>query len=166
MTRRAATVQALTRDADTASGQIQIDGANGPIDVRRTDRDHYEVTIDGHRVEVIVGQGPNADWGWVNGRTFYWPHPDPHGGTADTLSDQAAGTAESADIVSTMPATVSQLAVTVGQRVSKGDTLVTLEAMKMEIPLRAPRDAHVAAIHCAEGDTVQPGVVLIDLADN
>ena len=84
-------------------------------------------------------------------------------GTAETLAEDATGA--SADIASTMPATVSQLAVTVGQRVSRGDTLVMLQAMKMEIPLRAPRDAHIAAILCAEGDTVEPGVILVELAD-
>jgi acetyl/propionyl-CoA carboxylase alpha subunit len=164
-TRRIATVQALTRDADAASGQIQIDGVHGSIDVRRFDRNSYEVTLAGQRFEVLVAQGPNADWGWVNGLTFCWPHLAQRE-DREALPDSAAGVGVSADIVSTMPATVSQLAVTVGQRVSQGDTLVLLEAMKMEIPLRAPRDARVAAIHCAEGDTIEPGVTLVDLADS
>lgn len=162
-TRRATTVQTLTRNADVASGQIQLDGVASPVDVRRLDRDSYEVTIDGHRYEVIVAKGPDADWGWVNGRTFRWPHMAQREGTTETLADDATGA--SADIASTMPATVSQLAVTVGQRVSRGDTLVMLEAMKMELPLRAPRDAQVTAIHCAQGDTVEPGVILVELAD-
>ena len=161
--RQATTVQAITRDADAAGGQIQIDGVDGPVDVRRLDRDSYAVTIDGHSFEVIVAKGPDADWGWVNGRTFRWPHLAQREGTAEALADNATGA--SADIASTMPATVSQVAVTVGQRVSRGDTLMMLEAMKMEIPLRAPRNAHVAAIHCAEGDTVEPGAILVDLAD-
>jgi 3-methylcrotonyl-CoA carboxylase alpha subunit len=35
--------------------------------------------------------------------------------------------------------------------------------MKMELPIRAPRDGVVTAVHCREGDLVQPGVVLVDL---
>ena len=161
--RQATTVQTLRRNADAASGQIQVDGVDRQVDVRRLDRDSYEVTIDGHPFEVIVAKGPDADWGWVNGRTFRWPHVTQREGTAEALADDATGA--SADIASTMPATVSQLAVTVGQRVSRGDTLVMLEAMKMEIPLRAPRDAHIAAILCAEGYTVEPSVILVELAD-
>jgi biotin carboxyl carrier protein len=38
-----------------------------------------------------------------------------------------------------------------------------LEAMKMELPIRAPRDARVKAIACRQGDLVQPGVPLLEL---
>jgi acetyl/propionyl-CoA carboxylase alpha subunit len=64
-----------------------------------------------------------------------------------------------------MPATVIRLLVKPGQAVQRGESLVLLEAMKMELPLRAPHDAVVAAIRCAEGDMVQPGTPLVDLAE-
>jgi biotin carboxyl carrier protein len=47
--------------------------------------------------------------------------------------------------------------------VKKGDTLLLLEAMKMELPLRASGDATVTSVHCREGELVQPDVTLIDL---
>jgi biotin carboxyl carrier protein len=62
-----------------------------------------------------------------------------------------------------MPATVVRVVASPGRRVSVGDALVVLEAMKMELPIRAPRDGVVTAVHCREGDLVQPGVVLVDL---
>jgi biotin carboxyl carrier protein len=62
-----------------------------------------------------------------------------------------------------MSATVVRVAVRAGDRVAAGDTLVVLEAMKMELPIRAPRDGVVRAVHCAEGQLVQPGVRLIEL---
>jgi biotin carboxyl carrier protein len=62
-----------------------------------------------------------------------------------------------------MPATVLEILVTVGQAVNIGDVLLKLEAMKMEMPVRAPRPGTVAAVRCAEGDLVQPGVVLVDI---
>ena len=95
-------------------------------------------------------------------QTFRWPHRAETDDTT-TMAAVASGSGGPDNIASTMPATVSQVSVTVGQEVSRGETLVMLEAMKMEIPLRAPRDARVAAIHCAEGDTVEPGVTLVDL---
>jgi len=161
---RRAVVQTLTGDVDHRGGQIQIDGVDGLIDVRRIDGDTYEATIDGRRFEVIVASGPDADWGWVDGRTFRWPlRPDAH--TASAASDVAQAGSVASPIAATMPATVSQVAVTVGQRVSRGDVLVVLEAMKMEIPLRSPGEARVAAIRCAEGETVVPGVPLVELAE-
>jgi biotin carboxyl carrier protein len=62
-----------------------------------------------------------------------------------------------------MPATVVAIKVDAGQEVAAGDLLVMLEAMKMELPIRAPRDATVAAVHCVEGQMVQPDQNLIDL---
>ena len=63
-----------------------------------------------------------------------------------------------------MPATVVKLLVKPGDAVKKGDTLVVLEAMKMELPLRAAGDATVTAVHCREGELVQPDAVLVEMA--
>lgn len=62
-----------------------------------------------------------------------------------------------------MSATVVRIAVTPGDHVRDGDVLIALEAMKMELAIRAPRDGVVSAVHCQEGDLVQPGDVLVDL---
>ncbi len=62
-----------------------------------------------------------------------------------------------------MPATVTAVAVEPGATVAAGDTLIRLEAMKMELAIRAPADGRVADIHCAVGDLVQPGRPLVTL---
>jgi biotin carboxyl carrier protein len=62
-----------------------------------------------------------------------------------------------------MSATVVRIAVKPGDKVRQGDVLVSLEAMKMELPIRAPRDAVVTAIKCREGELVQPGVPVVEL---
>ena len=67
-------------------------------------------------------------------------------------------------LVAPMPATVVQVLVKPGDAVKKGDTVVLLEAMKMELPLRAAGDATVKAVHCREGELVQPDTVLIEMA--
>lgn len=63
-----------------------------------------------------------------------------------------------------MPATVIRINVTAGAAVSRGDTLLVLEAMKMELPVRAPADGVVKAVTCREGELVQPGVLLVEMA--
>ena len=61
-----------------------------------------------------------------------------------------------------MPATVVRVQVSPGDIVKRGDTLIILEAMKMELPVRAPADGTVATVNCRPGDLVQPGVGLIE----
>ncbi|HEX5070333.1 MAG TPA: biotin/lipoyl-containing protein [Vicinamibacterales bacterium] len=65
--------------------------------------------------------------------------------------------------MSPMPATVVRIAVKAGDRVHNGDVLIALEAMKMELPIRSPRDGVVRAIHCREGELVQPDQALLEL---
>lgn len=62
-----------------------------------------------------------------------------------------------------MPGIVLKILVSLGQQVSKGTPLLILEAMKMEHQIVAPRDGTVAAIHCTEGELVQPGVDLVEI---
>ena len=78
------------------------------------------------------------------------------GGTA-LVSDDTAG------LTAPMPARVLSVAVEVGQRVAKGDVLVTLEAMKMELPVRAPRDGTVKGISCQTGRMVNAGDRLVEM---
>jgi biotin carboxyl carrier protein len=63
-----------------------------------------------------------------------------------------------------MPATVVRIEVSPEQTVTKDSLLVMLEAMKMELPIRAPRDGRVTAIHCRVGEIVQPGVPLLEIS--
>jgi biotin carboxyl carrier protein len=62
-----------------------------------------------------------------------------------------------------MPATVVRVEVSPGSRIRRGDTLIILEAMKMELPIRASADGIVKAVHCTPGDLVQPGVPLVEV---
>ena len=62
-----------------------------------------------------------------------------------------------------MPATVLRVLVKAGDTVRRGDSLVILEAMKMELPVRATTAGTVRAVHCREGELVQPGVTLVEI---
>ncbi|MBP5610936.1 MAG: biotin/lipoyl-binding protein, partial [Clostridia bacterium] len=53
--------------------------------------------------------------------------------------------------------------VAVGQSVKKGETVVLLEAMKMENEIPAPRDGVVASVAVSKGSSVQAGDLLISL---
>lgn len=63
-----------------------------------------------------------------------------------------------------LPGTVLDINVTVGQEVKAADTVVVLEAMKMENAIKAGVDGKVAAINIAKGDAVQADAVLLTIA--
>lgn len=62
-----------------------------------------------------------------------------------------------------MPGTVRQVAVAPGDAVRKGDVLIVLEAMKMELPVRAIGDGTVTAVNCRDGELVQAGQTLVEI---
>jgi biotin carboxyl carrier protein len=117
----------------------------------------YRVEEDGRMHTVFVAGAPGSRWAFHNGRTY----------REEALATAAGGHARGPDtalpLTAPMPATVLKILARPGATVSRGDTLIILEAMKMELPLRASADGVVVAIHCREGQLVQPETVLIEL---
>ena len=106
---------------------------------------------------MAVADAGDTRWVSVNGQVAVF----------DVESGQSPGTrkktARADAMMAPMPATVAKLLVAPGQSVAEGETVLVLEAMKMELPVRSPRAGVVKAVHCAQGELVQPGVALVDL---
>ena len=69
-----------------------------------------------------------------------------------------------ADVLAHITGTVWKVECEVGQEIEEGDTVVTLESMKMEMPVEAPVSGKVEKIACAEGQAVNEGDVLLSIA--
>ncbi len=108
---------------------------------------------DGKQVTVYVAGSEGDVWAFCDGQVYRQRE--------DSKRPAEAGRYES---MAPMPATVVKILVTPGQQVRHGDTLLVLEAMKMELPLRAPADGTVKAVNCREGELVQPDRALVELA--
>jgi glutaconyl-CoA/methylmalonyl-CoA decarboxylase subunit gamma len=130
----------------------------------------YRVEHEG-RNEIVYVAGSVADrWIFWEGQVFRGERGGPDG-VAGRKSADVAGPdkvrpshkLQPTSLTAPMPARVIRILVQPGAAVKKGDTLVMLEAMKMELPIRAPADGKVAAIHCRDGELVQADAVLIDL---
>ena len=87
------------------------------------------------------------------------PAPSP----APTAQPAAAAPAGGHSIKTPLPGVIIDVKVNVGDTVAKGQTVVVLEAMKMENNINADRDGKVVAIQVAKGDTVADGAALIVL---
>jgi len=119
--------------------------------------DTVHALIDGHLESADILRAPGRIIVFRNGETQIaevWPGPL-------SLDELAAG-----DVVKApMPGKVLGVKVTEGQAVKKGDTLVVLEAMKMEHGLAAPRDGVIASVGVAAGAQVGDGDMLVALEE-
>ena len=127
----------------------------------------YRVEHEG-RNEIVYAAGPDEDrWVFWNGQVyrgdFRSQRPDSGGKNSHGNHPRADKGRHPASIAAPMPARVIRIVASTGAHVRRGDTLLVLEAMKMELPLRAPGDGIVTAIHCQEGELVQADAVLMDL---
>jgi biotin carboxyl carrier protein len=127
----------------------------------------YRVEHEG-RNEIVYVAGSAADrWIFWNGKVYRgtWGGPEKSAGPQKDRPAAAAGARARAtqSLTAPMPARVIRILVQPGSAVKKGDTLILLEAMKMELPIRAPGDASVKAVHCHEGDLVDADSLLIEL---
>jgi biotin carboxyl carrier protein len=148
-------------DRSLGRGQPSYAGCeSGPSDlfvVTAVSPGEYVVASGVRTWRVAVAGPPEARWAGSEGATACID-VQPEGQARAARARAAHG-----GLTAPMPGTVVDVAVGVGQQVRAGDLLLTLEAMKMELPIRAPRDGVVSAIRCAPGELVQPGPPLVEL---
>ena len=87
----------------------------------------------------------------------------PRTATGDNIISSKPVTGGVNNIVAPLPGTVISVAVKPGDVVKAADTVVMLEAMKMENSIRAGRDGKVASVNVNPGDSVLEGTVLVTL---
>lgn len=116
----------------------------------------YTITVNGQPYDVQVEENTGIAAAPAASAAAPASAPAPKPAAA---SNQVAADAEK--ITSPMPGTVLDIKVKAGDSVKRGDTLVVLEAMKMENNIVAPNDAVVVSVNVAKGDSVESGSVLV-----
>jgi len=113
----------------------------------------YTVTVNGEKFNLSI----DGDRAVVNGKTYQVSL----GGPEESVAPSESGNQDSATGVhASMPGVILRIPVQVGDSVNEGDTLVVMEAMKMEINATAPVSGSVASISIAQGDHVANGQLL------
>ncbi|MDN5938344.1 MAG: pyruvate carboxylase subunit B, partial [Salinisphaera sp.] len=134
-----------------------------------TENQEINVDIDTGKTLVISLQGRAAHEG--DTRLFYQLNGQPRMIRIDNADSEAAAARPRADesnpahIGAPIPGMVVQVAVQEGQRVAKNESLLSLEAMKMETGVAAPRAGTVTRVHVKTGETVAARDLLIELDD-
>jgi len=139
----------LTLDDKTIHAEV-LHAENGKLDL----------LIDGKRVTAYVSFENANRWVTVNGQTFVLTkssgaHKRGHG------HHHAAG-----ELTAPMPGQVRAVNVSEGDAVTKGQTLLVLEAMKMEIRIHSPQDGMVKKLFVKQGQTVEREQILIEIEEN
>ncbi|HUK36156.1 MAG TPA: biotin/lipoyl-containing protein [Vicinamibacterales bacterium] len=117
----------------------------------------YRVDDEGKQTIVYVAGAAGDMWAFCEGEVYR--EREQH----DASRPSRAGSYAPSSLAAPMPATVVKVLVTPGQAVRQGETLVVLEAMKMELAIRAPADGVVQTVNCHEGELVQPDRTLVEL---
>lgn len=118
---------------------------------------NYTITVNGNVYNVTVEEGQTA-----GAPVAAAPVAAPKAAPAPKKAAPAAA-AGSIEVTASVPGKVFKVEASVGQAVKAGDTIIILEAMKMEIPVVAPEDGTIASIAVAVGDAVESGDSLASL---
>lgn len=119
---------------------------------------NYTITVNGNVYNVTVEEGTTE--GVVQAPVKATPKVAP---VAAPKAAAPAGGAGSIKVAAGAAGKVFKIEANVGTAVKRGDAVVIIEAMKMEIPVVAPEDGTVASIDVAVGDSVEAGATLATL---
>jgi biotin carboxyl carrier protein len=115
-----------------------------------------DLLIDGERVIAYVSSEGTKRWVTVNGQTFVLTK-------SSGAKRRGAGHEHASELAAPMPGQVRGVNVSEGDAVTKGQTLLVLEAMKMEIRIQAPFDGVVSSISVKVGQTVEREQILVKM---
>lgn len=119
----------------------------------------YQAELEGGRLwldgRVLAVRGERREL-WLQGRRYQ---------AREVAAGRSAAAPTTFDgrISATMPGTVLQLKVAVGERVEAGQALLLMESMKMEMTVETPGPGTVREVACAQGDLVAVGALLVRL---
>lgn len=120
-----------------------------------------EVDIEGKKEWVYAALLDGEIWLHWRGQTLIAADSEREARKGRSAASSATGGA--GQIKAPMPGKVTQLKVKVGSQVQAGETLLIMEAMKMEYTLVADRAGAVTAIQCQAGEPVKLGQVLVQI---
>jgi len=133
-----------------------LDNKTVDVEVIHSENGKVDLLIDGKHIIAYVSSDGAKRWVTVDGRTF---------GLNKSLNAKQRNVSHehASELVAPMPGQVRSVNVKENEMVSKGQTLLVLEAMKMEIRIQAPRDGIVKELMVKVGQTVEREQILVKM---
>mgnify|MGYP001208264597 CR=1 FL=1 len=126
-----------------------------PLDIHQQSSSSYLVTIDEKEFSVTIDENNNFDIAKGSASNISPNQPQQVKPQASSVSSQ---------LNAPLGGNIFKILIAEGQTVSKDQTLIILEAMKMETEIKSPANGVISNIHIQVGDAVAPGDLLIDIA--
>ena len=126
------------------------------VEILGTQDGQLNLLVDGKRVTAYVSSDNAKRWVTINGRTYLL--------TKQSGSRRSGAKHDhSGELTAPMPGQVRAVNVSEGDKVAKGQTLIVLEAMKMEMKIQAPSNGTVSKLFVKQGETVDREQMLIEV---
>ena len=153
--------QSISVDLTPSGKSFRVDALGGTIEAQilQAKDGKLDLLIDGQRVTAYVSSDQTRRWVTVNGRTLLL-NKSSGGRRSSSGHHHAAG-----ELTAPMPGQIRAVNVSEGDTVTKGQTLLLLEAMKMEIRVQAPRDGVVKKLFVQQGQTVEREQLLVEIEE-
>jgi len=132
-----------------------VNGKTVTVQIIRAANGRMDFLIDGQRVTAHVSSDMAKRWVTINGQTLMLTKTS--GAKQGVRHDHAGG------LIAPMPGQIRSVSVSVGDAVKKGQTLLTMEAMKMEIRIQALKDGVVKSVSVMQGQTVEREQILVEV---
>jgi biotin carboxyl carrier protein len=139
---------------------VTLDDKTIQAEVLYTENGKLDLLIDGKRITAYVSSDNAKRWVTINGQTLVLTK------SSGAPTRGHGGHHATGELTAPMPGQVRAVNVSEGDAVKKGQTLLVLEAMKMEIRIHSPQDGVVKKLFVKQGQTVEREQTLIDLEDS
>jgi acetyl/propionyl-CoA carboxylase alpha subunit len=149
----------LTPGGSSRTYRATMDENAMDVEVLQANGGKLDVLIDGKRITAYVSSDNARRWVTIDGQTFVLTK------SSGARKGSHAGHHAAGELTAPMPGQVRAVNVGEGEAVTKGQTLLVLEAMKMEIRVQAPRDGKIAKLFVKQGQTVEREQVLIEIEE-
>lgn len=129
------------------------------VEILRVEDGKLDLLIDGRRLTAYVSSDQDRRWVTINGQTLNLRKSS--GRSQSHGHHHAIG-----DLTAPMPGQVRAVNVSEGDSVTKGQTLLLLEAMKMEIRIQSPHNGIIKKLFVQQGQTVEREQMLIEIEES
>lgn len=146
------------------NGSWLINNEKQTADLHRVSDKEFHVLVNGKSYRAFVEKHDSRSKELtliVNGERVTLRAKGPYEDLLESLGMNALASAKAKDLKAPMPGLVLEVAVELGQEVKEGDTLLVLEAMKMENVIKATAAGVVSDVKVTSGDSVEKGQVLV-----
>ena len=152
-------VRTVSVQRSVDSFEVMVGDSTFEVRAQRPEHGKLNLQVGDRRLRAHVASSGEHSYVAMAGQTWVLERHQPEQRRRSVAADgPGAGSLEAS-----MPGLVLDVLVNEGDAVQRGDTLVLLEAMKMELRISAPAGGTVTKVHCKAGEVVDRGQVLVEI---